>query len=272
MSRRRLRAYQRIRPPMTRTARPGPTIGGESPPLGLRGSRGRRSGRARGRCWIHPALGGLPATATRRPAPAVGRRVSAWCGPAHNRYVAASAARSARATNTDPVLWRVGAASADRAWRLRSAGLSARLAVDSGRGARPVHRSRRSFGRGHSNTSKWLTIVLGVVAGGLDHRHVLERDRLEDRAGRRRRWRRGHRQRLARQRRTTLARPARWRIRTRPGTRGRGTRQRAGSPAGRLTPASQAAGTPVGDGVRGNGDCELRQRHRRAGVIGLAQP
>lgn len=86
--------------------------------------------------------------------------------PLQGRYVAGVCAALARATRTDPVLWRVALAVL-----VCFAGVGALiyllvwlLTPEEGDTASPIE---GLLGRGHSNTSPVITVVLGLIAAGL---------------------------------------------------------------------------------------------------------
>jgi phage shock protein PspC (stress-responsive transcriptional regulator) len=83
--------------------------------------------------------------------------------PVHNRYIAGVCGAFARATNTDPVLWRVAlpVLTVLGGFGILVYILGWLLIPAEGDSASPVE---SLFGRGWSSTSKWVTIVLGIIA------------------------------------------------------------------------------------------------------------
>jgi phage shock protein PspC (stress-responsive transcriptional regulator) len=83
--------------------------------------------------------------------------------PVHNRYIAGVCGAFARATNTDPVLWRVAlpVLTVLGGFGILVYILGWLFIPAEGDSASPIESLIR---RGRSSTSKWVTIVLGVIA------------------------------------------------------------------------------------------------------------
>jgi phage shock protein PspC (stress-responsive transcriptional regulator) len=83
--------------------------------------------------------------------------------PVHNRYIAGVCGAFARATNTDPVLWRVAlpVLTVLGGFGILVYLLGWLLIPAEGDSASPVE---SLLGRGRSSTSKWVTVVLGIIS------------------------------------------------------------------------------------------------------------
>ncbi len=123
--------------------------------------------------WASAASGSgsgfVPPWATYRPPPPPPPGTSGFATryglvrPVHNRYIAGVCGAFARATNTDPVLWRVAlpVLTVLGGFGILVYLLGWLLIPAEGDSASPVE---SLFGHGRSTTSKWVTIVLGIIS------------------------------------------------------------------------------------------------------------
>ncbi len=156
-------------------ARTGATGAGEAPTFDAGGARAETAGVATGGPppWTSSASGSgsgfVPPWATYRPPPPPPPGTSGFATrhglvrPVHNRYIAGVCGAFARATNTDPVLWRVAlpVLTVLGGFGILVYLLGWLLIPAEGDSASPVE---SLFGHGRSSTSKWVTIVLGIIS------------------------------------------------------------------------------------------------------------